>query len=348
MFSMSYKRYQAYFFMAVLSASILLTLIVFWPYLTLLAFGGVVAVVSRPLHRFIFGYLKSPVASAFLTVIIVASLVLLPSAFFFAALTAELGTLFNSISGHFDLAAFTRFVESRLPVQFHDQIPALLGEASSLVRSIAQTLSSNLLAFFSNLFNIVFGFVVVLISAYYLLKDGSKVKSELLALSPMGDAQDEEVFNRVVTAVRAVMAGVLVMGVVKGVLAAAAFWIFDVPAPMFWGTMTGFASFIPIFGSGLVTIPAVLYLLIIGKYGSALALLLVAVAIIGAIDNFLQPKLVESQTKIHPLLILLSILGGLQFYGFAGFILGPLTLAVSLAFIDIYKKEFRRTMERAL
>jgi predicted PurR-regulated permease PerM len=54
---------------------------------------------------------------------------------------------------------------------------------------------------------------------------------------------------------------------------------------------------------------------------------------------------VESRTKIHPLLILLSILGGIQFYGFAGFVLGPLTLSVTMALIDIYKKEFRNYMQ---
>jgi len=95
-----------------------------------------------------------------------------------------------------------------------------------------------------------------------------------------------------------------------------------------------------------VTVPAIIYLLLIGKIGSAIGLSIVSFGIIGTIDNFLQPKLVEQKTNIHPLLILLSILGGLQFYGFAGFILGPLTLAVTMALIDIYKKEFRGYLEK--
>ena len=343
---MSYKKFQVYFFIALLVASGAVTLLVFRSYLTLLAFGGVFAVVSRPLYLYILKYLKSETAAAFLTIIIVASGIILPSAFFFAALTAELGVAFSNIKGYFDNNTLSQLLVRYVPSQFHEQIPALIGEGVRLTRGIAEFLSTNLIEFFSNLFGIVFGFIVILISAYYLLKDGTKVKKELLALSPLGDEQDEHVFNRVVVAVRAVIAGILIVGLVKGVIAGVFYWVFGIPAPLFWGTMTGFASFIPIFGSALVSVPVVIYLLLIGKYGAAIGLGVISIGVIGTIDNFLQPKLVESKTNIHPLLILLSILGGLQFYGFAGFILGPLTLAVTMALIDIYKKEFRNYLER--
>src|SRR5262245_57361279 len=87
--TMSYQRFQSYFFIGVLAASVILTLTVFWPYLTMLAFGGVFAVLARPLHHFLLGKLRSETAAAFLTVIIGVSGIVLPSIFFFAALTSE-------------------------------------------------------------------------------------------------------------------------------------------------------------------------------------------------------------------------------------------------------------------
>ncbi len=344
---MSYKKFQVYFFITVLTLSGILTLFVFRPYLTLLAFGGVLAVISRPVYLRLNRMLKSETAAAFLTVICMTLAMLLPSALFFASLSSELISAFSNIKGYFDGTSVLQVAEKYLPAGIHDQIPAMLDEATRLVRGIAEALSQNLVGFFSNLFGIVFGCIVVLISAYYLLKDGTKIKLSLLALSPLGDEYDEIVFRKVITAVSAVMNGTLVMGLVKGVLAGVFFWIFGIPAPLFWGTMTGFASFIPVLGSALITVPAVLYLLILGHVGASLGLLAVSVVIIGAIDNFLQPKLVESKTNIHPLLILLSILGGIKFYGFAGFILGPLTLAVLMALIDIYEKEFRQYLDKA-
>lgn len=341
---MSYKKFQTYFFIALLSASLLLTLAVFQSYLVLLAFGGVFAILARPLFLRFERYLKSETAAAFLTITVVASLIFVPTALFVAQLTDELGKLFSNIKGYLDYQALNALLDRYVPEQLHAQVPAMMQEGAKLVSATAQLLSNNLLAFFSNLFGMVFGLLVVVISAYYLLKDGTKIKKELLVLSPLGDTHDEQVFRRVVTAVRAVFMGTLIVGAAKGVLSGIAFWLTGVPAPLFWGTMTGLASFVPMVGSAIVLVPAILYLFAIGKINAAIILAIVSVAVIGTIDNFIQPKFVESKTSIHPLLVLLSILGGLQFYGFAGFILGPLTLAVSMALLEIYKKEFRREL----
>lgn len=342
---MSYRRFQIYFFIAIIALSAVLTLMVFRPYLTMLAFGGIIAIVTRPFYMSLLRWAKSETAAAFLTVLGIAILVLIPSALFFALLSGELVGLFGDLRDYFGDNSITQILQRWLPVAVHDQIPTLMDESLRLVHAAADAMSKNLLDFFSNVVGMFFGFAVVLICAYYLLKDGHKVKKELLALSPLGDQHDEHVFQKIVLTIRTVMAGFLVVGLVKGVLAGIFYWVFGVPAPLFWGTMTGFASFIPVLGSSLVSVPAIGYLYLTGHYGAGTGLLVVSVILIGTVDNLIQPKLVESRTKIHPLLVLLSILGGLQFYGFAGFILGPLTLSVTMALVDIYKKEFRQVVE---
>src|SRR5512142_2611212 len=107
---MSYKKFQIYFFIAVLTASAGLTLVVFRPYLTLLAFGGVFAVVARPFYLWILKRIKSETAAAFLTIIVIAGGFLLPSGFFRSALIAELGTLFSNIKGFFDCSSVSRLL----------------------------------------------------------------------------------------------------------------------------------------------------------------------------------------------------------------------------------------------
>lgn len=344
---MSYRKFQTYFFLGILTAATLMTLLVFWPYLTMLAFGGVLAIIARPVFTRLQTAFKSDTAAAFLTIVIIATVILLPTAFFFAALSVELAQAISNIRGVVGGDSLVTVLQERLPASMHQQVPAIINELAGFVRAIAESLSQNLVGVFSNVFSMFFGFVVVMISTYYLLKDGAKIKREVMVLSPLNDEHDELVFTKVVTAVGAVMNGILVVGLVKGVLSSTFFWAFGVPAPMFWGAMTGFASLIPFFGSGLVTIPAIAFLLITGHTAAGIGLLVVSIGLIGGVDNLLQPKLVESKTNIHPLLILLSILGGLQFYGFAGFILGPLTIATLMALIDIYKKEFRTYAEKA-
>lgn len=343
---MNYKRFQVFFFISALILSLALTLLVFRSYLTLLAFGGVLAVVSDPLYKYVKKYLKSDMASSFLTVLVIAVVIILPLVFFLAALTGEIINVFSNVRERLDNFSGTAYLSEILPESMHEQIPQLLEQSFNVAARVAELVSSNLVGLFSNVFSVVFGFFIILFSVYYLLKDGSRIKKKLMMLSPLSDEYDELVFDKIAVAIRAVMGGVLVMGIIKGILAGFFFWLFGIPAPLFWGVMTGMVSFVPVFGVSLTTVPLAIYLFASGHIWSGIGLLAVSALIIGTVDNLLQPKLVESKTKIHPLLILLAILGGLEFYGFSGFILGPLTLSVTLALFSIYEKEFRSYLDK--
>lgn len=337
---MSHQKAQTYFFIFCLVATSVVTLGLFWPYLTLIALGGVLAVISAPLYKLIVKGLKSEGLAAFLTVFIAFLILVVPLFYFLTFFSIELVEILPKLKNILDKTVVINILRDRLPDSANAQIPAITDSIFNFVRTGIQEFSKNIFGFFSDIVRVLFGFFVVLISAYYFLKDGQKLRNEILAISPLGDEYNHLIINRIVIAVRAVMGGVLIIGILKGIIASIFFALFGIPAPLFWGVMTGVASFVPIIGSSLVTVPAFAYLAYQGRYGTAFLFLAVAVGIIGSVDNFLQPKIVQSKIDIHPLLILLSIIGGLQFYGFSGFIIGPLTLAVTMALIDIYKKNF--------
>jgi len=64
-------------------------------------------------------------------------------------------------------------------------------------------------------------------------------------------------------------------------------------------------------------------------------LLLWGTLIVGLIDNFLKPILIGQEMKIHPLVIFLSVLGGIVLWGPMGFLLGPVTISLLFALLDI-------------
>jgi predicted PurR-regulated permease PerM len=275
--------------------------------------------------------------------------IILPLIYFFAALATEVGRLFQNVGNFFDYDQVASYLKRILPVSVQGQIPAIMYQAVNLISAVVQKLSSSLLTFFSNVVSASLGFLVVLFSLYYLLKDGQKVKRELLRLSPLSDENDQRIFLNVTTTVRAVIVGFLFIGLLKGLLAGAAYWVSGVPAPLFWGAMTGLANFVPLVGSGLVMIPTVIYLALKGAWGAAIGLALFSTFVIGLVDNFIQPRFIGERTKIHPLLVLLALLGGLEFFGFTGIILGPLALAVTMALVSIYKSDYSmRDEEKAV
>jgi len=343
---MSYKKFQVYFFISVLIASLLLTLLVFRAYLVLIAFAGVLAILFRPVFRRFLGLVRSEAVAALMTVIVAVAAVLLPVTLFFMALYNELVSVVLNSRLKVDADSMAQYLQERLPVDLQSQVPIIVSSVMDFIRGIGTEISTVLFSLFSNAVGVFLAFIVILIAVYYLLKDGTVLKQRLMKISPLLDEYDELVLGRMITAVQAVISGGLVVISIKAVLAGVFFAIFGVPAPIFWGAMTGVASLLPIVGSALVTVPAVIYLIYAGHPGAAVGLGIISIVLIGTIDNFLQPKLVQSRTNIHPLLILLSILGGVKFYGFAGFILGPLTLAVTAALLDIYEREFRSYVQR--
>ena len=78
-----------------------------------------------------------------------------------------------------------------------------------------------------------------------------------------------------------------------------------------------------------------------GHTAEAIGLAIWGALAVGLVDNFIGPRLVGSSTKLHPVLVLLAILGGLKFFGIIGFLIGPIIMAVFVAMIEMYREEFK-------
>ena len=129
------------------------------------------------------------------------------------------------------------------------------------------------------------------------------------------------------------------MAATQGVVSGIGLSLFGVPNPVLWGVVAGFAALIPTLGTSLVLIPAALFLLTKGAFVAAIGLFIWALFAVGLIDNFLSPRLVGKGAQLHPLLVLLSVLGGISLFGPAGLILGPLCSSLLLALLSIYHQE---------
>ena len=105
---------------------------------------------------------------------------------------------------------------------------------------------------------------------------------------------------------------------------------------MLWGGAAAIASLVPNIGTALVLAPAIGFLYFGGEVGRAVGLAIWGVLAVGMIDNFLGPILINRGVRIHPLLILLSVIGGLGLFGPVGFLLGPLVVSLLFALLDIH------------
>jgi predicted PurR-regulated permease PerM len=119
-----------------------------------------------------------------------------------------------------------------------------------------------------------------------------------------------------------------------------------VPNPVLWGAIAAIGALIPNIGTSVVSIPAIIYLFVTGNVPQAIGYIGWSVFVVGLVDNIIGPRLIGGSARIHPLFVLLSVLGGIAMFGISGFLLGPLTVGLLVALAEIYKVKIRQIHER--
>lgn len=215
-------------------------------------------------------------------------------------------------------------------------VPLVVKAAQGITQGIVgqiQAGAKNFLLFFVN-------YLVTIFILFFFLRDGESLGKGLKDLFPMTRENKEVVFRKLAVTVSAVVRGLVVTGGIQAILAGLAFWILGVPYPVFLALLIAFLAMFPIGGAVLVWLPSSGYLYFSGHWGKALILFLWGVLVISTADNILKPLLIGEKTKLPPLFLFLAIFGGLAFYGIIGIFLGPIMLALFLALIEIYRKEY--------
>ena len=70
----------------------------------------------------------------------------------------------------------------------------------------------------------------------------------------------------------------------------------------------GLWAFLPIFGIGVVVVPAALSLMLTGRLAAGIFFIIFYFTLSGSIEYFLKPRMVGRRAKMHTLLVFLSIM----------------------------------------
>lgn len=215
----------------------------------------------------------------------------------------------------------------------------MIGRFTSL--AIEKT-SSIILSLPGIILNIVITFFII----FYLLKDGPDLAKKIRQSLPLKKNHANMIYNKIKDTTHAVMYGSILIALIQGALGALGFWIFGIETFLVWGLIMAIFALVPFVGTAIIWIPAALYLIAKGStegnivlIWKGVGLLIYGTLIIASADNLLKPKLIGDRAGMHPVLVLLGVLGGLSLFGFAGFIIGPLILTTLTSFVGIYQKE---------
>jgi predicted PurR-regulated permease PerM len=181
----------------------------------------------------------------------------------------------------------------------------------------------------------------LIIALYYFLADGPAMVEAVMALTPLDRRYEHELLNRFGQVSRAVVVATLLTALTQGALAGIGYHFALPPgAPVFLLTaLTTVTALIPIFGAFAIWISVVIWVYLQGQFVTAVVLAIYCTCVVSTIDNIMKPLILHGQSKLHPLLALLSILGGLHAFGPVGLLVGPMLVSFLQALLNMLRKE---------
>lgn len=321
-----------------LAGATLLSFFILKPFLSAIFLAMIAAITFDGFHeRMVRFFRGNKTAGALFSTIIICLGILIPLVFFGALIFQEAQNLYSKIPASFSSNGFVDNTLTLVKTRLENLFPSFSLELTQYVRQALEWVVSNMSAFFAGFLGSVVTFFITMFGLFFLFKDGKSIMRSLTELSPLEDRYDIRIFNKIKSSINSIVRGTLVKAVVQGFLVYLGFLFFGVPNPALWGAVGVVASIIPSIGTAVVTIPAVIYLFYTGEMASMIGLIIWASVVIGLSDNFLTPYLMKrGGLAVHPFIILISILGGVSFFGPVGFIAGPVVISVFYALMDVY------------
>lgn len=224
--------------------------------------------------------------------------------------------------------------------RLRESVPISAEQVRSGVSNLAQRAAGALTGVLAGATAVGIGLFLWILSLYYFYVDGEKWLKTVLKLVPMPERYSIAFFREFRAVSHAVFFGNILTAAAQGILGGFAFLVVGIPGAFLWGSLIFMAGILPMVGAALIWGPAGIWLIMQGRVGAGVFMLVWGVLVVGTVDNILRPILTKGQLEMHPLLVFLSIFGGLAAFGFAGIFLGPLFAALFLAAVRIYAAEF--------
>lgn len=353
-----------------LGALALLTLLAFYgcwllarPFVGALTWAVVLALVTRPIHRWIAAHVSRRNLAAGLAVAVVTLAIVVPVVAVAAAVVHEVKKGAETLSAgelrtrweglkrsNPRLAPVLDRVERELPGMGGGPPAARQATGGATAERERSGASGESRGLVSGTVRAGAEFLITLLVLFFFFRDADAAKRALRDLMPLPPRRADRVLHRVADAVWGTTYGLLVVAAVQGTLGGLMFWWLGLPAPVLWGVVMGMLALVPFLGAFVVWIPAAVFLGLEGSWGKALLLTAWGAIVIGLVDNVLYPWLVGNRLRLHTLVVFFAMVGGLTVFGPSGLFLGPalVTFALELRRIWRVRGRARRGMAAAV
>ncbi len=309
------------------------------PFLPAVTWGVALAIMAWPLHTWIRRHVSRKSLAAALSTLGVVVVILGPGLFVAYQVVLEIGSAADRMREE----AGEETLRQKMA-----EVPALRGvvewmervdlDPTREVRKVVEVSTRDVSGVVEGSVAASIQFLVAVFILFYLFRDRSAFMEGLRDLMPLSRTESDQVFARAADSVHANLYATVITSLIDGIGGGLMFWALGLPAPFLWGVVMFVLSVLPMVGAALVWLPAAGYLVIVGHWPQALALVGWGVTEYIVVDNIVYVRLAGDRMRMHEVPALVAFLGGLAIFGMSGMILGPAIFAVTEAFLEIWRR----------
>lgn len=305
------------------------------PFLSGLLGAAVLYVIFIPMYRRLGRVMPSGLASA-ITLIVAIIVIALPLAWLIGVLVDRVPDAMRSLQSG---VLLDRLSQVRIG---NVNLGAEIAEASG---TLVQWVSAQALGVVGGAASASLNLVIAFFGLYYMLHSGDALWTGFHGYVPFSSGTADALRLHFYSVTQATLLGTFATAIAQGVLIGLAFLLVGLPDPLVWGSMAAFASILPVLGTGLVWMPAVLVLFFQQRYGAMVVMLIVGWLLASNIDNLIRPMVYKRVSNIHPMVTLVGAFAGIRYFGLPGLLLGPLAIAYFFELLRFYQLEYGRKEE---
>ena len=315
-----------------------------WPFL----FALMLYMALRPAYDFIMRYVKKRGIGSGIMILFLFALVLVPLFFLFMSIIEQVRQLYiiiqNAIKAGIIEDLYKSNIVQKVVIFLDIHTTDIVKKATDLVQNLSGLALSSAQAIIAYPLNFIINFFFLLLMLFFLFKDGDRLESVFYKTLPFPDDLEKNVVNRLKDVIRILLTGNLLIMILQGFVVGIGLFIVDIPIALLGGSIAAILSLIPVVGTSLVWIPAVIYLVFTESYFQALFLGIWCLGFYLLLENIVKPKVFGKRLRFHPVILFFLLLGSLRAFGLAGVFIGPLLLTLFYSLWEIFKmlKEYDR------
>ncbi|MEK6948161.1 MAG: AI-2E family transporter [Nanoarchaeota archaeon] len=312
------KRYSILFSLIIV---LYITYLIVKPFIPALVCGFIFAYLFYPIYKRLNKSIPYKTFNAVMIVILIILIIIVPLALIAGNIAIETFNLYNS--GIINSDSINSYIGTNDFIT--NNYAKLVAETSAIASNFIRSIPSKLI-----------DFLIIIYTTFTLLLYGDSIVKKIRSFLPVKDK--DALLNHVGDTTFAIVYGLFVTAAIMFIISLITFKIIGVKPAFFLSILIGILALIPLLGSSVVLIPLGIIHYLRGNIFTVGGIIILGVILV-LIENLVKAKIIGDKAKLHPLVVIVGIFGGIKLFGFIGFIAGPVLLSALIIIIKEYYPE---------